>query len=175
MGAARVKRVTHITTGAAVALPVAVGLSPAAAAGAIFMGMAGAVMPDYADLRSDLRRVLRHRGISHSLLFAAAVTGLTWFILSALSRVADARVRLHPELVAPLLLAFALGVASHLLLDAATPSGIRPLLPISQFRLRILPPGLRILTGGAVDSFVHLVTSLVVMLGILYLVYERLR
>ena len=175
MGATRVKRVTHITTGAAVALPVAVGLSPAAAAGAIFMGMAGAVMPDYADLRSDLRRVLRHRGISHSLLFAAAATGLTWLILSALSNVADARVRLHAELVGPLLLAFALGVASHLLLDAATPSGIRPLLPISQFRLRILPPGLRILTGGAVDSFVHLVTSLVVMLGILYLVYERLR
>lgn len=169
------KRVTHITTGAAVALPVAIGLSPAAAAGAIFMGMAGAVVPDYADLRSDLRRVLRHRGFSHSLLFAAAIIGLVWVILNALSRVADSRARLHADLVGPLLIAFALGLASHLILDAATPSGIRPLLPISQFRLRILPPGLRIPTGGALDSFVHLVTSLVVMLGILYLVYERMR
>ncbi|HET9662245.1 MAG TPA: metal-dependent hydrolase [Thermomicrobiales bacterium] len=169
------KRVTHITTGAAVALPVAVGLSPASAAGAIFMGMAGAVVPDYADLRSDLRRVLRHRGFSHSLLFAGAVIGLVWVILNALSQVADSRVQLHADLVEPLLLAFALGLASHLLLDAATPSGIRPLLPLSQFRLRILPPGLRILTGGAADSLVHLLTSLVVMLGVLYLVYEQLR
>jgi membrane-bound metal-dependent hydrolase YbcI (DUF457 family) len=169
------KRVTHITTGAAVALPVAVGLSPAAAAGAIFMGMAGAVVPDYADLRSDLRRVLRHRGFSHSLLFAGAAIGLVWVILNALSQVADPRVRLHAELVEPLLLAFALGLGSHLLLDAATPSGIRPLLPISQFRLHLLPPGLRILTGGAADGLVHRVTSLVVMLGVLYLVYEQWR
>lgn len=163
------KRVTHITTGAAVALPVAVGLSPAAAAGLIFMGMAGAVVPDYADLRSDLRRVLRHRGLSHSLLFGAAAVGLVWMILNALSQVADARVRLHTALVEPFLLAFALGLLSHLLLDAATPSGIRPLLPISQFRLHILPPGLRVPTGSAADSLVHLVTSLVVMLGVLYL------
>lgn len=157
------------------ALPVAVGLSPAAAAGAIFMGMAGAVVPDYADLRSDLRRVLRHRGFSHSLLFGAAVIGLVWVILNALSQVADERVQLHAELVEPLLLAFALGLASHLVLDAATPSGIRPFLPLSQFRLRILPPGLRILTGGATDSLVHLLTSLVVLLGLFYLVYEHIR
>lgn len=169
------KRATHITTGAAMALPVAVGLSPAAAAGAIFMGMAGAVVPDYADLRSDLRRVLRHRGFSHSLLFSAAIIGLVWVMLGALSRVADARVRLHEQLIGPLLLAFALGLASHLLLDSATPSGIRPLLPISQFRLRILPPGLRIPTGGAVDNLVHLLTSFVVMLGVLFLVYEQMR
>ena len=51
------KRVTHITTGAAVALPVAIGLSPAAAAGALFMGMAGAVIPDYADLFDTLEQV----------------------------------------------------------------------------------------------------------------------
>lgn len=169
------KRVTHITTGAAVALPVAVGLSPASAAGAIFMGMAGAVVPDYADLRSDLRRVLRHRGFSHSLFFAAAVIGLVWVILGALSQVADPRARLHEQLIGPLLLAFALGLASHLLLDSATPSGIRPLLPLSQFRLRILPPGLRIPTGGAIDNLVHLVTSFVVMLGVLFLIYEQMR
>src|SRR5262245_18600160 len=84
-----VKRTTHITTGAAVALPVAVGLSPAAAAGAIFMGMAGAVVPDYADLRSDVRRLLRHRGVSHSVLFAAGAIGLVYLILNALSHVAD--------------------------------------------------------------------------------------
>ena len=45
------------------------------------MGMAGAVVPDYADLRSDLRRVLRHRGISHSLLFARPRIGLVFLIL----------------------------------------------------------------------------------------------
>jgi membrane-bound metal-dependent hydrolase YbcI (DUF457 family) len=170
-----VKRATHITTGAAVALPVAFTLSPAAAVGAIFMGMAGSVVPDYADLRSDIRRVLRHRGVSHSLLFAGAAIGLVYLILTALSRVADDRFQLHPDLVAPLLLAFGLGIGSHLLLDAATPSGIRPFLPFWGFRLRILPPGMRVATGGHVDGLVHTATSLIVTLGLLYLVYERIR
>lgn len=169
------KRVTHITTGAAVALPIAFGLSPAAAAGAIFMGMAGAVVPDYADLRSDIRRVLRHRGVSHSILFAAAAIALTWFILTALTRVDDPRVQLQSDLVEPLLLAFSAGFASHLILDAATPSGIRPLLPFSQFRLHVLPPGVRIPTGGARDSLVHLITSVIVTFGVLYLVFEQIR
>jgi len=170
-----VKRATHITTGAAIALPVAMSLSPPAAAGALFLGMAGAVVPDYADLRSDFRHMLRHRGVSHSILFAFGAVGLTYLILGALARVDDPRFQLHSALVGPLLVAFALGVGSHLLLDAATPSGIRPLLPISRFRLRILPPGLRIPTGGTRDAMVHMVTSLVVMLGVLYLVYEHLR
>ncbi len=169
------KRATHITTGAAIALPIAFTLSPAAAAGAIFMGMAGAVFPDYADLRSDIRRVLRHRGVSHSLLFAAATVALVYVILAALSRVADPRFQLPPNLVEPLLLAFALGLASHLVLDAATPSGIRPFLPLWGFRLRILPPGMRIVTGGHIDGLVHTATSLIVTLGMCYFIYEYIR
>lgn len=169
------KRVTHITTGAAVALPVAMSLSPPAAAGALFLGMAGAVVPDYADLHSDFRHLLRHRGVSHSVLFAFGAIVLTYLILGALTRIGDPRFQLHAALVGPLLVAFALGVGSHLLLDAATPSGIRPLLPLSRFRLRILPPGLRIPTGGTRDALVHTITSLVVMLGVLYLVYEQVR
>lgn len=169
------KRVTHITTGAAVTLPIAMVLSPAAAAGAILLGMAGAVVPDYADLQSDFRRVLRHRGVSHSIFFAGAAIALVYIILTALSQVADDRFQLHAHLVIPLLLAFALGIGSHLLLDAATPSGIRPLLPFSGARLRILPPGMRITTGGRIDGLVHTTTSLIVTLGLLYLVYERIR
>ena len=169
------KRATHITTGAAIALPVAVGLSPAAAAAAIFMGMAGAVIPDYADLRSDIRRVLRHRGVSHSFLFAAAAILLVSVMLTALTQVTDPRFQLPAGLVDPLLLAFGLGIGSHLILDAATPSGIRPFLPIWGFRLRILPPGMRVTTGGHLDGLVHTVTSALVTLGVLYLVYERLR
>jgi membrane-bound metal-dependent hydrolase YbcI (DUF457 family) len=169
------KRVTHITTGAAIALPVAAMLSPAAAAGAIFLGMAGAVVPDYADLRSDLRRVLRHRGVSHSMLFAGVTMMLVYVIMTALTQVADPRFQLHRDLVAPLLLAFGLGLASHLVLDSATPSGIRPLLPLWDFRLRILPPGMRITTGGRIDGLVHTITSLIVTLGLLYLVYEHVR
>jgi inner membrane protein len=168
-------RATHITTGAALALPVAVGLSPLAAAGAIFMGMAGAVTPDYADLRSDIRRLLKHRGVSHSIIFAVVAMLLVWVILEALTQVADTRFQLNPALVSPLLIAFALGVVSHLLLDAATPSGIRPFLPLFDVRLRVLPPGLRIPTGGWVDRLVHRATSLIVTLGLLYLIYERVR
>ncbi|MEZ4505656.1 MAG: metal-dependent hydrolase [Thermomicrobiales bacterium] len=165
----------HISTGAAIALPMAVGLSPAAAAGAVFLGMAGAVVPDYADLHSDLRRVLRHRGVSHSLLFAGVATALVYLLLTALNQVTDERFQLHSELVIPLLLAFGLGIASHLVLDAATPTGIRPFLPFWGVRVHILPPGLRIATGGHVDGLVHTMTSLIVMLGLIYLVVERVR
>ncbi|MCA9860954.1 MAG: metal-dependent hydrolase [Thermomicrobiales bacterium] len=169
------KRVTHITTGAAVALPVAAGLSPAAAAGAIFLGMAGAVVPDYADLKSDARRFLTHRGLSHSLLFAAAATALVYMLLTALTGVDDTRFRLHADLVEPLLAAFALGIGSHLLLDAATPSGIRPGLPFVDARLRILPPGMRIPTGSRRDGIIHSMTSLIVLIGLCYLVFEHIR
>lgn len=169
------KRATHITTGAAVALPIAFSLSPLAAAGAVFLGMAGAVMPDYADLRSDIRRILRHRGLSHSVIFAGAAVALAYAILSALTRISDPRYQLDPELVTPLLLAFTLGIGSHLLLDAATPSGIRPFLPIWGIRIRILPPGMRIVTGGAIDGLVHTAMLAVVTFGLLYLIYERVR
>lgn len=157
------------------ALPVAIGLSPLAAAGAIFLGMAGSVTPDYADLRSDLRRVLRHRGFSHSVFFSAATVALVYTMLTALSDIDDVRFRLHSELIAPLTGAFALGVVSHLVLDAATPGGIRPLLPFSHVRVRVLPPGLRIPTGSARDHLLHMLTSLGVFLGVLYLVYEHIR
>lgn len=169
------QRATHITTGAAISLPVALSVSPLAAAGVIFMGMAGGVLPDYADLHSDFRRVLRHRGFSHSLFFVLLSSGLVYLILDALTLVDDPRVRLHPELLAPLLIAFALGIGSHLILDATTPSGIRPLLPFSEFRLHLLPRGLRIPTGGKRDGLVHLITSLMVTLGLFYLVYEGIR
>ena len=169
------KRATHVSMGAAVALPSALTLTPPAAAGAIFLGMAGAVIPDYADLRSDIRRVLRHRGVSHSILFAGAAVALLYAILNALTRVDDSRFQLDSRLVPTLLLAFGLGIGSHLLLDAATPSGIRPFLPIWGARLRVLPPGMRVSTGGPIDGLIHTVTSLIVTLGLLYLVYERLR
>ena len=169
------KRATHISTGAACALPIAAGLGPAAAAGALLLGMAGAVVPDYADLRSDARRVLRHRGISHSILFATVAVLLVSIILNALAGVDDEQLRLESSLVTPLLAAFALGIGSHLLLDACTPSGIRPLLPFSQLRVRLLPPGVRIRTAGWLDRAIHAVASLVVTLGLVYLVIERLR
>lgn len=132
-------------------------------------------MPDYADLRSDVRRLLRHRGVSHSLLFAGAATALVYLLLTALSQADAERFRLHSELVFPLLLAFGLGIASHLVLDSATPSGIRPLLPFSGARLHILPRRARIATGGHVDGLVHTMASLIVMLGLIYLVVERVR
>lgn len=169
------KRSTHITTGAAVALPVAATLSPAVAAGAIFLGMAGAVVPDYADLQSDIRRVLRHRGVSHSFLFAAVAIALVALFLDALTRITDPRFQLSPDLATPLLLSFALGIASHLILDAATPSGIRPFLPLWGWRLKILPPGLRVVTGGRIDGLIHTITSLIVTLGLLYLIYEHMQ
>lgn len=157
------------------ALPVAAGLSPAAAAGALLLGMAGAVVPDYADLESDMRRVLRHRGISHSLIFGLGVVGMAAVILRSLASIDDPAYRLHETLMMPLLLAFSLGLASHLVLDAATPSGIRPFLPISQMRVRLLPPGFRIVTGGRLDGLVQRLAGLALLIGLCYLTYEHLR
>jgi len=137
--------------------------------------MAGAVVPDYADLRSDFRHLLRHRGISTAFLFASGAVGLTYLILGALN--ADRRSAVPTPCGAGQPAARGVRARSRIAPAAgpATPSGIRPLLPLSDFRLRILPPGLRIPTGGTRDAMVHTITALAVMLGVLYLVYEHVR
>ncbi len=138
-------------------LPLALDLPWQSAGGVVLLGLAGAVVPDYLDLRSDFRTVLRHRGISHSIFAGALVIALTWVILGSLSRLSDPTVRLDEGLVRPLTLAFAIGVASHLALDACTPRGICPLLPLSRRRVWILPRPMRITTGGRLDDLVGLV------------------
>jgi membrane-bound metal-dependent hydrolase YbcI (DUF457 family) len=146
------KHGTHVAVGALCVVPLVRDLSIPAAGGVLLMGMAGAVMPDYLDLRSDARLVLRHRGISHSAIVAALLAGLVSLLLAALTRVDHDLLRLQSSLVQPLTLAFLAGHISHLALDACTPHGIRLLLPFDAHRLRLLPSRLAIRTGGNVDT-----------------------
>ena len=138
------------------------------------MGMAGAVMPDYLDLRSDARGVLRHRGASHGLVATGLCIGITWAILSALTRLDDPSVALDTSLVRPLTLAFAVGVASHLLLDACTRRGIQPFLPLQKRRVWLLPRSLRIGTGGQLDQLVGLAALGAAMAVLLASLLDRL-
>jgi len=137
-------------------MPLAVDHSWSAASGIVLLGMAGAVIPDYFDLRSDLRGVLAHRGMSHGVLAVVLSVALVWMVLGALSRVDDPTWTLDPDLITPLTAAFGIGVGSHLLLDACTPRGIRPLLPFSHWRLWLLPKPFRIGTGGRLDNMIGL-------------------
>jgi membrane-bound metal-dependent hydrolase YbcI (DUF457 family) len=157
------QRTTHLTAGALCALPFALDLPWQAAGGVVLMGLAGSVIPDYFDLRSDARAVLRHRGVSHSLAAALLATVTAYLIVRSLSRVDDPAVSFEPALVEPLTLAFGLGVLSHLALDACTPHGIRPFLPLSGWRSWLLPRSLRIATGSRADDLLGALGTLAII------------
>jgi membrane-bound metal-dependent hydrolase YbcI (DUF457 family) len=166
-------RETHLVLGAAAALPVAFELQPLPAAVAIAFGMAGGVFPDYVDLRSDARGLLRHRGASHGFVVNGLAIAGAFVMLRALSQLDDSRVRLDSSLVVPFTLAFAAGALSHLVSDACTHAGIRPLLPLSGIRLWLLPPPLRFSSKGVIDRLVRASGAIILIVTIsLYLLLE---
>ncbi|CAN5574703.1 hypothetical protein BH23CHL5_BH23CHL5_02850 [soil metagenome] len=144
-------RRTHLAVAAIAVAPLTFDLSLAASGGIVLMGLAGAVVPDYLDLHSDARQLMRHRGVSHGVAAGLIVAVLCFAIMRALSRIDDASVQLPAEHVEPLTFAFGIGLLSHLALDACTPHGIKPGLPFTNRRLRLLPRSMRIRTGGAID------------------------
>lgn len=156
------KRTTHLTLGAAAGVLVAASVSLPVAAGAVWMGLAGGGFPDWLDLRSELRGSLRlrHRGASHGLPFAFAATLLIGTALRALSgeTVVNAPSWLHIDRDTADLwtLAFALGILTHLLGDACTYAGIRPLLPFSQRKTWMLPKMLRSRSDGYLNGIAML-------------------
>lgn len=150
------RRLTHLSVATLAVAPLTHDRNWPLVGGMILMSMAGSVLPDYLDLRSDVRGVLRHRGLSHSLLIAASATLLAWWIMIAMTRIDDPAWALDVMSVEPLTMAFAAGIGSHLVLDACTPHGIRPLLPFSGRRLWLLPRFLRIRTGGQLDALIGL-------------------
>ena len=74
--------------------PLKSDLSLAASGGIVLMGLAGAVVPDYLDLGSDVRRLMRHRGVSHGVALGLITAAICYVIMRALSRIDDASVRL---------------------------------------------------------------------------------
>lgn len=164
------RRITHLTLGAAVALPLAVPFAASASSsvavvaglGGLWFGCAGGGFPDWFDLRSDLKRPLRlqHRGASHGLPLALGVTALLYLVLRVL---ASSGFALGPLALAPSeatawlwSACFLAGVLSHLASDACTKGGIRPLLPFSQWKVWLLPKPLRSRHDGWLDRIVFL-------------------
>ena len=126
--------------GAAAAAPLAALMPPVGAVGCLWLGVTGGAFPDYVDLRSGMKRHLKHRGFSHSYLMLALSTAFVYVVLRALNQqeVSDT-LRVSLDYVRAWSAAFAFGVMSHLLGDACTRGGIQPALPFSQRRVWVLP------------------------------------
>jgi membrane-bound metal-dependent hydrolase YbcI (DUF457 family) len=169
------RRITHTLLGAAVAMPIAVSHDPLTAAGCLWWGMVGGGLPDWFDLRSDLRRPLRlrHRGVSHSLLFLALASASVFLGLNLFGTAgfAPGGVDLSPSarVVGPWVASTALGIASHLASDACTRGGIRPFLPFSDARVWLLPRLLRSRFNGYLDLLFRLVA--IGWIGVLLIAY----
>ncbi|HEX3302808.1 MAG TPA: metal-dependent hydrolase [Thermomicrobiales bacterium] len=134
------RRSTHLIMGAAAAAPLAALMPPVGAVGCLWLGVTGGAFPDYVDLRSGMKRHLKHRGFSHSYLMLALSTAFVYVVLRALNQqeVSDT-LRVSLDYVRAWSAAFAFGVMSHLLGDACTRGGIQPALPFSQRRVWVLP------------------------------------
>jgi membrane-bound metal-dependent hydrolase YbcI (DUF457 family) len=159
-------RSTHLLIGAAAAAPIAIMLDPLPALGCIWFGVAGGAMPDYLDLRSNARRVLKHRGVSHSLVIVALCTVLVYVLLDGVSRADVQILPISTDLVAPYALAFALGMLSHLAGDACTKGGIQPALPFHRGRVWLLPRFFRTRSDGAINGLGQLMAILVLGLAL---------
>jgi membrane-bound metal-dependent hydrolase YbcI (DUF457 family) len=149
-------------------MPIAASLSLPLAAGAVWWGMTGAGFPDWLDLRSDFRTSmrLRHRGISHSVILAAGISLGFGIVLEMLNRnalaVGDWQVRVPDAAIWPWYLCFLFGIFSHLLSDAMTYGGIRPLLPFSQVKFWVLPRFLRSRYDGYLDTLLRWLAIVVI-------------
>ena len=111
----------------------------------------GAVRP-FAPLAASIHRAWGHRGRLHSPGILAFVS-LTALLLAAVMGV-------------PVFgLAFGLGYASHLALDACTRTGI-PKWPLPG-RLWLLPPALRVVTGSAMEDALFLLLGATCLLLLL--------
>jgi membrane-bound metal-dependent hydrolase YbcI (DUF457 family) len=173
------KRVTHLMLGAAVAMPIAVPLSPGLALGAVWWGMVGGGFPDWFDLRSELRRPLRlrHRGASHGLPFGALLTVGLWLVLEIVAGtpfdIGDLSINLTPSAILPWTLTFGLGFLSHILSDAWTHAGVRPLLPFVDVRMWIVPKFLRGKSNGPLDFLARFVAMLSLLAGMIAYLVSR--
>jgi membrane-bound metal-dependent hydrolase YbcI (DUF457 family) len=94
--------------------------------------------------------VANHRGATHWLLSAAAAT---FFLTAAAGAV-------WPALTLPVTIGVGCGYGAHLLADACTPHGVALLGPFSARRIHLLPPRLRVATGGLGDLLMLVAATL---------------
>lgn len=158
------RKPTHLLLGLAAAAPAALPLSIGGAAAALWFGLIGGALPDYLDLKAESKRVLRHRGASHGLPVAALCTAAVFFVLRVLSESNSGLIPVSTSRIWPWTLAFFAGVLSHLLGDACTVAGVRPLLPFSDVKFWLLPKFLRGRSGGPINAVADLLA--VTVLGV---------
>jgi inner membrane protein len=92
----------------------------------------------FARLPLRLLILLGHRGLTHSLVAVAGVTAAAFALASLVA----------PDWADEIALGVGLGVLSHVLTDACTPSGVPLLAPLSGRRYHLLPRPARIPTGS---------------------------
>jgi len=149
------ENVCHTLAGLALARTGAGSTTPLATTALVV----GANLPDidlaWSSFHSALAYFHYHRGWTHSIAGLVVLTLLLWLALLAADRwllAGRTQDRARPS---PLLLAAAIGVASHILMDAANTYGIRPFLPWNDRWVYgdlwvIVDPWLWLILGGAV-------------------------
>ena len=165
------RKPTHLLLGLAAAAPAALPLSAGGAVAALWFGMAGGVLPDYLDLKAESKRVLRHRGASHGLTVAALCAATVFLILRILAEARSNPIPVSPDRVWPWTVAFTAGMLSHLLSDACTVAGIRPLLPFWDRKFWLLPRFLRGRSSGPINALADLLA--VTVLGVALALFLR--
>src|SRR5256712_4240698 len=119
----------------------------------------GATLPDidlaWSSFRSAFVYDHYHRGWTHSILGFLVLTSLWWLTLLAVDRWLLAGRTADRTSPGSLLLAAALGIGSHILMDAANSYGVRPFLPWSDRWVYgdlwvVVDPWLWLILGGTV-------------------------
>ena len=146
-------------------MPIAASLTPAAAVGAVWLGMVGGGYPDWVDLRSDLSSRLKHRGASHSVFIGAAFA-LGLYLVLEIAVAQFSWFSLSPHEIQVWSIAFAAGFLSHVVADACTHAGVRPLLPLSNTKYWVLPKPLRGKSNGAIDTIARFIAMFLVIVSL---------
>jgi len=180
---------THETVGAAVTLAVcaAVDTSGLVAVTAVCASLLGSRLPDVDQRGARIHRRTRMERRSLSVKVAAWVLRLPMTIFAALVQhrgathwllsgaattivLGGAGGALWSRLTLPVAIGVGCGYCAHLLADACTPHGAPLLGPLSARCVHLLPPRMRVVTGGVGDLLVLLAATLVVAaLGVLVL------
>jgi len=139
---------THAAAGATSALLVAQHLhaGPIQTLLVLSGGVAGSYLPDIDHPKSafgsrvlplslPISAIFGHRGITHSLIAAVAISGLLWWVFQ--------RANWHEGIAVPVLVGIAVGYLSHLLGDWLTNAGVPLLWPSKR---RFVSP-LKLCTG----------------------------
>ena len=150
--------VTHaiLGAGAGVALALAIHQTPTNALLFVALGTVGGLLPDIDSPHSIISHKARparllvfwikHRGLTHSAGILALLALAGWHYAGWLG------------------LTLAAGYASHLIADMATIEGIPLFYPFKRM-IHVLPPGLRLTTGGFLEGVFRLGAAGAVLYG----------